>query len=241
MKLWYINIGLDMGWDPNDYRYEFKLRTRFISNYFSKQMRKKINWFETDGTFNMISVRPTPNTLEDSRLIAIDVLQADVHFDPERYEKIKGSPDCEYYLELLENGFRRASKFKEVPLDNLLELIENFRKNGCKNEWLHKKRRFKVYDIEVCLNCYFTTLDFKLVATIRRISTKEELCSGVVLRTDPDEVCFDRRFDDILIDGKYIIVTEPIFENPRIMISLERALSGSLEFQLLETADNDDD
>jgi hypothetical protein len=42
MKLWYVNIWLnpETGYD-NKYRYEFTLHTRFISNYFSKGMRKK--------------------------------------------------------------------------------------------------------------------------------------------------------------------------------------------------------
>ncbi len=34
-------------------------------------------------------------------------------FDPSKYEEIKGTEDCEYYLSLLEIGFERATEFKE--------------------------------------------------------------------------------------------------------------------------------
>ena len=231
MKLWYANIWLnpETGYD-DDYRYEFTLHTRFISNFFSKQIRKFK--FETDGTFNMISVNPMSNKLEECKIVPETALTAVVPFDQERYEKIKGKADCEYYLELLEDGFRKASKFKEVPLDTLLELIDNFRRNSCKNEWQHKKKRFKEQDIEVVLNCYFTTLDFKLLATINRISTREELCAGVVIRTEPDEIYFDKMFKDILIDKENITITDAS-DSPRILINLRNALNKELSFVLL--------
>jgi hypothetical protein len=231
MNLWYINIWLnpETGFDE-DYRYEFTLHTRFINNYLSRQIRK--HRFVTDGTFNMISVNPTPQKLEECRVVPVDSLNVYIPFDKQRYEQIKGTTDCEYYLELLQSGFRKASKCKEVPLNTLLNLIDDFRKKGCKNEWQHKKKRFKEQDIEVILNCYFTTLDFKLVATINQISTKKELCSGTVMRTESNEILFNKMFKDILIDEKNIIITDAS-DSPRILINLREALNKKLSFQLL--------
>ena len=179
----------------------------------------------------MISVRLGP-LLREAQIVFGDVLQVSLPFDKQRYEQIKGTADCEYYLEMFDEGFRKAAAFKEIPLETLLNLIEQFRKNGCKNEWLHKKKRFKELDIEVALNCYFTTLDFKLVATINRISTKEKLCSGVVLETDPDEVCFDHMFKDVLVDKENIVITD-FLDNPRILIDLNRAFNKELVSQIL--------
>jgi len=232
MKLWYINIWLNpkTGYD-DEYRYEFTLHTRFISNYFSKRIRK--HKFATDGTFSMISVDPMPKEIEECKIVPEDALTVYVPFEKRRYEQIKGTKDCEYYLELLEEGFRKASKCKEVPLDTLLDLSDEFRKNGYKNEWQHKKKRFKQQDIEVVLNCYFTTLDFRLVATINKISTKEELCSGTVLLTDPDEICFDKMFKDILIDKGKIIITDG-FDSSRIIINLKNVLNKEFSYELLE-------
>lgn len=232
MNLWYINISLnpETGFDV-DYRYEFTLHTRFISNYLSKQIRK--HRFATDGTFNMVSVNPTPNEVKKCRIVPDAALVVELPFDKARYEKIKGTVDCEYYVELLEVGFRKASQFKEIPLSQLLKLTDEFRKNGYRNEWQHKKKRFKEYDVEVILDCYFTTLEFKLVATINKISTKEELCSGAVLITEPDEICFDKMFKDILIKKDKIIITDGILDSPRILINLKDALKNVLNYEFL--------
>jgi hypothetical protein len=233
MRLWYIAVGLDRGYFDTEYSYEFKLHTRFISNYLSKGIRKFK--FETDGTFNMVSVKVTPQRPRECALVPIDVLEAEVSFDQARYEKIKKTTDCEYYLERLEEGFRKASKCKEIPLQILLDLIEEFRKNGCKNEWLHKKKRFKEIDIEVALNCFFTTWDFKLIATVNRISTKEQLSTGLILRTDPDEICFDKEFKDVLLDDENIVITD-FLDRPRFSINLDKVLAGKFDFERLPTS-----
>jgi hypothetical protein len=231
MNLRYINIWLkpETGYS-DDYRYEFTLYTRFISNYFSKQIRK--HQFVTDGTFSMVSIEPMPDKLEECKIVPDAALTAEVTYRKERYEQIKGTADCEYYLELLEEGFKKASMFKQIPLDTLLNSIDDFRKNGCKNEWQHKKKRFKEQDIEVILNCYFTTLDFRLLVTINKISTKENLCSGVVIRSKPDEIYFDKMFKDILIDKENIIITDAT-NSSRILINLKDTLNKRLSFKLL--------
>jgi hypothetical protein len=101
MNLWYINTWLkpETGYDV-DYRYAYLLRTRFISNYLSKQIRK--SRFKTDGTFQMISIDPTPYELKECRIVPESALTVEVHFDKAKYEKAKDAEDFEYYLELFE-------------------------------------------------------------------------------------------------------------------------------------------
>lgn len=224
MNLRYINLWLspDSGYD-DDYRYEFKLHTRFINHFLSIQIRK--NKYTTDGSFNMISITPKPNKIEESRIVPLEVLRVEVPFNKNRYDQIKSTEDCSYYLELFEEGFKNASKFKQIPLEELLNLVKEFKGNGCKNEWMHKKKNFKEQDIEVKLECYFTTLDFRLVATINQISTKKQLCSGTVIRTLPDENLFDKMFKDILIHKNFIIVTDAS-DSARVLINLEDAKKG---------------
>lgn len=237
MNLWYIAIDIDHWLFDRDYDSEFGYRTRFVSNYLSKQIRKAK--FKTDGTFRMICVRLWPKT-EEKIFLDTDCLMVLLPFDKERYEQIKGTQNCEYYLEVLEEGFRKAATLKKIPLETLLGLIDEFRKDGCKNEWLHRRKRFKEYDIEVALNCYFTTLDFKLVATIKRISTKEELCSDIVLQTEPDEIHFDHLFKDLLIDGNNIIITDYL-DRPRYLIDLEKAVNKEFVLSLIPSGiDNDE-
>lgn len=228
--MWYLAIGLDRSYFSTEYCYEFLLHTRFISNYLSRRIRTRR--FTTDGTFNMISIRLGPLQLRSCETVYPDVLRVSLGLDQKKYEQIKRTQDCEFYLEMFEEGFREASKCKEIPLQTLLDLIDEFRKDGCKNEWLHKRRQFKEKDIEVALNCNFTTWDFKLTATIKCLSTKMELCAGVLMRTDSDEICFDKEFKDILIDDETILITD-FLDRPRYAIRLDKALAGKFDFERL--------
>lgn len=242
MKLSYIALGIDdmslgiEGKRPRiAYASEFGYRTNFINNFLSRSIRKAR--FKTDGTFRMLSVRLSCRPEPKCKIVPPDVLQIELLIDRARYETTKAAGSCDFFLDMLDEGFHKAAKCKDVPLQELLQLVGEFRTNGCKNEWLHKKKRFKDYDIEVSLNCSFTTLDFKLVATIKRLSTKEVLCSGVVLQTEPDELCFDKEFKDILIDGRNIVITD-FLDRPNILINLDRATEKTLTFVKLSNQEN---
>ena len=225
MKLWYISIGPDIDRTPDHDRYRFELNTRFLSNHLSRAIRKRR--FTTDGTFNQIHVALIEENPELPKVVGFSALRVHVLYDPADYEAIRGSKDCSYYLRLFEQGFRAAAASKLVPLEILLEELERFRQNGCKNEWRHKRKLFRDQDVSVTLDCYFTTNEFRLVARIERISTKEVLCEGVVVETVPDEIFFYRLFKDIFIRGDRIIVTDH-FDSERYLIDLDQALSGRL-------------
>lgn len=82
------------------------------------------------------------------------------------------------------------------------------KRGGDKNEWIHKKKRFKDTDLEVVLHCEFTSNYFQLITIVSQISIKEKLAEGITLRTEPDEVLFDKMLKDILVDDKSIIITD---------------------------------
>ena len=172
MNLWYIHIEPNRELYGNEYGYEFLFRTRFISNFLSKKIRKYR--FRTDGTFTQISIK-----LEEGRkrpegvVVPFNSLRVAIDFDRASYEAAKDADDFEYYLSLYEAGFRAAAGFKEIPLSVLLNLLGEFRQLGYKNEWLYKKKHFPGDDVSVALNCYFTTHEFRLEAVIGQISTKK--------------------------------------------------------------------
>lgn len=227
MNLRYIALGLDREQFDNDYRYGFEEHTRFISNYFSKSIRKFK--FVTDGTFDMISIDGMLHTKEP-RIVPLNVLNVHFVFDKNRYEEIKGTKNVTYYLELLEQGFIKASDYKKIPLETLLELIEEFKMNGCINEWVHKKKKFKNHDLEIILTCEFTTNYFQLIIIINKISIKEELTRGVVIKTQPNEVLFEGMFKDVFIDENIIITDES--NDPIIIIDKADALNGKLNYKI---------
>ncbi|GEN69911.1 hypothetical protein [Chryseobacterium rhizosphaerae] len=233
MNLRYIALGLDYDYYSkmnNELRYEFQLHTRYISNYLSKEIRK--HKFQTDGTFNMLSISLLPDKIKDTKIVALDVLETYLLFDKSKYEKIKGSDKCDYYLELFEEGFKKANKFKSVPVDVLLSLLKEFKKGGCRNEWLHKKKNFKNHNLQIILSCEFTTNYFQLIITINQISSKKEIVREIIMKTEPDEILFEKMFKDILIENDEIIVTDSS-DGPRVIINIEDLYSNQFKYQIL--------
>lgn len=231
MNLSYIHIGLD--YDDysemnNDLRYEFQKHTNFIDDFLSTAIRKyKI---KTDGTFNMISVSPTEFQIKPTSIVPLDTLKVNLPLKKARYEKMKGKQDFSYYLELLEEGFRKASEFKPIPLETLLGLINEFKAGGCKNEWVHKRKRFKEQDIEIVLKCEFTTNYFQLEVKINQLSTKKELAKGIIIRTEVGVSIHQGMYKDIIVD-KNIIITDSS-DSPRIIINKKKIFEGKLDFQI---------
>jgi hypothetical protein len=229
MQLKYISLNLDRQIFGNEYGYDFMLHTRYISNYFSKAIRKYK--FETDGSFDKISIDGSEQTLAP-KIVPMNALKINLKFSKLKYAKIRGTTNSEYYLELLEEGFMQASKFKPIPLDILLGILVEFRKNNCKNEWLHKKKRSPENDLEIILTCEFTTNYFRLMATIIQISTKKELVRGPIITTEPDEVLYDKMFKDIVVNDDSIIITDAA-DSPRIVISKGAIFLGKLKFDIM--------
>ncbi len=234
MNLYYIYLGLDYNdyiMKNNELRYEFQKKTSFINDYFSKKARKLS--FKTDGTFNMISISPSEFVFNSKKYVPSDVLDVHLPFDRNRYDKIKNAYDCSYYLELLEQGFKKAAEFKEIPLKSLLNIIEEFKQDGCINKWLHKKKRFKDDDLEIVLDCEFTAICFQLVLSINQISTKKNLVKGVIMRTEVGVSIHQGMYKDILIDNDDNIIITDRSDSPRIEINKNKVLKGILDFKIL--------
>jgi len=181
----------------------------------------------------MISVSLTEYEIKPTKLQGFgDVIGVNLPFDRNRYEQIKGTSDSSYYLELLEKGFKKASQYKEIPLETLLSIVKEFKDRGCKNEWLHKKKRFKEDDLEVILTCEFTTNYFQLVITINQISTKKELVSGVLIRTEVGVSIHEGMYKDVLIKNDEILITDKS-DSPRIRINKTKVFEGVLDYVVM--------
>lgn len=231
MNLRYIALHMDSDSGYKDpFRDNFNLNSRFISNYLSIQIRKLKA--ETDGTFNMISVVPSMNIKHVCRIVGEKALQTRVSFNKETYELMSELEKYEYYLRLLEDGYKICTQYKKIPLEQLLKLHQDFRDNGYKNEWLHKRKKFKEQGIEVVLNCFFTSFDFRLTITVSDIKSKKELVSGIAIRTLPNEVCFNSLFKDVVIENDELIITE-YQDRPKFKFLLSDILNGKFSFEII--------
>lgn len=228
MQLRYISLNLNRKIFGNDYGYDFLLHTRFISNYFSKAIRKYK--YETDGSYNMISIDGS-DQIVSPHIVPLSTLKVNLNFNKDRYAETRGTSNCDYYLELLEEGFKQADKFTSIPIEILLQILSEFKENNCKNEWLHKKKRFKEDDLEILLTCEFTTNYFRVMVTVIQITTKYELARGPIITTEPDEVLFEKMFKDILVDKNHIIITDQS-DSHRILIDKRAIFLNKLKFHI---------
>ena len=225
-----IFMGYNSGFE-NTFTYQFDYNTRFINNFLSTRIRK--SKFLTDSTFNMISVVPSINRMVACKVMGEKALTANIPFVREKYEEMQKLERYEYYLQLLEEGYGVCFKYKEIPIDDLLRLHQEFRNSGYKNEWLHKKKKFKEYGIEVILVCSFTSFDFRLIMTVNDLESKKEIISGMVIRTKPDEIHFSSLFKDVIIEKDFLMVTQR-FDEPKFKFSLSDIFNKKFEFEILE-------
>ena len=72
----------------------------------------------------------------------------------------------------------------------------------------------------VFFKCAFTTIDFTL--TIEVMNAKKDILrlKQVLFRTYPDELCYDKDFRHIIIDGSSLIITD-FLNHPFIGINID--------------------
>lgn len=180
----------------------------------------------------MIGVSPSLEIKHLCRVVGEKALQARLSFDRNKYAGLDEIGRYEYYLTLLENGYRICTKFKEVPVDLLLQLHDDFRKGNYKNEWQFKKKKFTEHNIGVELRCLFRAIDFQLVIEIVDLKKGELLVKDVIMRTGPDEIFFQKEFKDIGLVGNSLVIYY-FFDHPRIKIDIKSARKKILQYRVI--------
>lgn len=235
MKLRYLNLTIDRFneqyySDEKRFAYHFTSNCRFIANYLSKAIRKyKI---ENSIGITMLSVTLTP----DENHIKINegdcVLKVFLHFtkkDMERLLLLKRYEErFDAYLALYERGYEYARmQGYEIGQDTLMSLHHDFRENDYKNEWLWKKKLFREFDLYVFLQCAFTTIDFTLSIEVLNAKKNVVKLKKTLLRTYPDEICYDKDFRHIIINENQIIITD-FLDHPFLSINIDKLRNGIL-------------
>lgn len=177
----------------------------FISHYITKEIRRyKI---ETDGTFNSICIM-----LGKCDMVETDFLKSlNVHissFDKRQYETSNNSDDYSYYIELFRLGFQEAAKHKNIPLELLNKILDDFIAGDYRNEWIISRYAFKDLGLRLILEGNLTTNAFEVKAYFYSISQKRLLCSGMIARTPPNHLYFKGEFKNIRIENENIVFTD---------------------------------
>lgn len=198
--------------------YNFGFNARFICNYLSKAVRplKLVG----DGNYTMITVDITPNETKASySLVSDDVIDIKLNLSADEqlaYNAMSKLEDrYEFYLSCLERGYRFAEDEFKVPVKELLQLHQQFRDGGYKNEWIWIKKPLRDYGIYVVFRCKFTTFDFTLNLEVYDLKKTRLITEGLVFRTGPGEFFFDKAFKKIEIKNNALYVLDflsrPVF------------------------------
>ena len=194
MKLRYISMELSYRDNYDDkYAYAFYCHTRFISNYLSKAIRK--DRYETHKDYNAIFIEV--GSEHDSFIGGPECLFVFVPFYKERYERSIEIQDVSYYLELFNQGLRKASMYDDIPWCVFETALRSFEMNGCRNEWIYKKTIFREINLKVEMHCELTTNDFGLRILFFDFKQKKLLCKGVALATEANELHYEHLFRGI--------------------------------------------
>lgn len=236
MYLRYISLTISDSCNfGSKYNYDFKCHCRYICNFLSKEVRKyKVL---TDGTYNMIAIEA--GILCQPKIIYDKCMVVSAPFDKDRYEKVRGTNDASYYLELIRIGLEQAFEYRKLPLQVITDLMNAFSVVDEKNEWIHKRVLFREAGVKAILLCKFSTNDFKVIAQFSSLKTNELLCEGVVIRSVPDEIAFDFCFRDLLEINNRIWITD-FLKSPYIYFEIDDILSHNFVFGFSNQYINDD-
>ena len=219
----------------SDFALTLQANERFICNWLSKAVRKL--HIETSPQIKALAFTHSP--IETS--ISIDFSEGIVHCnlllsatDQERLQQMSILEDrYEFFLSYLERGYKAVSERIILPIDQLLDLHDQFRLNRYRNEWLFKKKMIREYGMYVFLKCCFTTFDFHLELEAYDLKKTHLIAKGVVFRSFPDEMCYEKDFRSIIVDGPYLKILN-FLGNVEMVVDLEALAQGRVAVDYID-------
>jgi len=207
-RLCKIALNLDRRDWPNDYGYAFYLRSRSLCNYIERSLRK-IDARAVDATKLCITGRSEGAAkfcINSSNIACLDVA-----FSPSMYDGLRTDDGfSEFMVQFLRSGLDLLPPDSAGDLDPILQLVDQFVEGGYLNRWQHKKRLFRDRGLKVALQCTMTTTAFELHLEVTNMDGA--VFHRKILETDPDEIAFHYRFEDIHLEASDLVVSSKTVE-----------------------------
>lgn len=201
MKLRHIDLYLNPDEFSREYRSEFSFRTRFISNLIERKVRSIK--YDTEY-FNSICIQGRSNPEDVSPLKHEKSLVPEVYFDYNLFDSCSDEQLPEIVLEMMIKGFDTCSRFHLIPLKEIKEFIEEFRRENYKNTWVFKKKSFKDLKVKSQLYCAMDPHKFTLTLVLEKHN--KTIFKENILQTKPSETIYAHQFKDIKISNGKLIV-----------------------------------
>lgn len=204
---------------------KFNYNTWFISNYLSLRVRKL--HIPTDGPYNMFYCNITKE-VNSVNVMSTSSLNVKVHIEKEEIDNyLKLSTETEryeYYLSLLERGYKQASTVRNIPVDSFLRLHHDFRENNYRNERLFEKRQLRYMGIKIELNHVLTSYNYNLMLSVYNLQG-ELIGKNSIYETFPDDIHFSKNVRHLVIDNDNLVITD-FLDKPQFVCSLKDLSKG---------------
>jgi hypothetical protein len=187
--------------DGFDYCARFGFRARYIGNYLGRPL--KATMFKTEG-YNKIVMNGhhTPST--KCSIVPEKSLRAPVFFDQPRYDALGPEEHHEFFLGMYLEGIEKAHRDFPIPYDVLMQGIEDFRKSGYKNEWVHQRKLLRPFGLHASLLFDMDSKRFRARLQLERKGAV--IYDQTVLEDHPDEICFAYKVKEIATKDDQILV-----------------------------------
>lgn len=192
-------------------------QTRHVCNYLERQLAALK--FQVSG-FNRICVIGYTNPATAEMYVNTShALSVPIEFD---MDKCRATPPHllgDYFANQLAIGLRRCASEYLIPLNEMLGWLADLKAKGYRNEWTFKEKSFRQFGIACRLECSMSLDEFSLRFRVERKGSM--LFDQVILTTPPDEIAFQHRFKDIVVEGGYLAVTTKLHgEDHRILYKI---------------------
>ena len=204
LKSIYLHIGV-LGL-PSDYTYAFKKRSRFICNWLEREVLRPLKF--KSKRFDRLVVELSSTPRPEAYVNTCKVACVGIPFDRQIIDSSNGITLAELQIMMLKSGIEKCGPNLSIPKTELIRGLNLFVEQGMRNEWLHIERVFKEQNLKARLTCKMTQERFSLQINIS--SHNKTILEHVILETEPDEVVFHDRFEDIKIDNANLVVTAQI-------------------------------
>lgn len=216
MLLREVSLYLDTVAFDGRFGSEFDFRAYHIADFITRQIRPLR--FESSEFSGIVIRCCPPEHPMDCKVQGDSALVVDVPFDRGDYEDLTSERDFqEFVIGLLLRGVGSARQNHDLPYDQIKEAVEEFRRAGYKNEWVHAKRLFRgTNGLRGWLKCKMDSQKFTLILRLERKGSL--LYESEILETEPDALFFHHMFKDLVLDGDKLVVTRP---RSRILLELD--------------------
>ena len=242
MKLRYIYIqGSDRMEAIKGAKYvsHFNYHVYFIGYCLTKKVRQLK--FETDDTFEMLVINiGSEDTQVEIIKVPYPILAVHLPFDSERYEKGDKIQRCEYYMELIRSGLKKAAEVKQIPYNEIMAFADELADNGYVYEWDLRSIIIKEYGLRVKFVCRLDTDAFTMNAIVFVKRNPEPICCGQVVRAMPDFIHFDCLSKKISIENNKIVLHDKISNNDLLYIDIESLLDRHIKVEFATSPYPDD-